>query len=355
MISPGALERKICNSSVEPTPSRISTPNRDFQLLPTNSGSASPADVQTRNRLPPRSLLQRLIVEHRRKQRRHAEEDAGIVAVHQREHGRRRRALGVENRGGADRHRKGQGIAEAIGEKQFRRRQSDIVLADAEHLFGVGLGGGGQARMQMPHALGHAGRARRIQPEGRFVGMRRHRCKCIALARDLVGEFLVPVGVATGNNDMLEIRHPPDHVLHHRQQRFGDEQHPGAAIRQHIGVLIRRQQRVERHRHHPGADRAEKHHREIDGVEHDHGDALFAADAETAQHVGDAAALLLQRAVGQFGNRVGEGELAAAALIDIAVEQPTHGIIGTGGVAHAAPRELKRVTTILPRFKNYNS
>src|ERR1700730_16597935 len=54
-ISPGALERKICSSSVEPTPSRMSTPKRDFQLLPTDSGSASPAEVQMRKRPPPRS------------------------------------------------------------------------------------------------------------------------------------------------------------------------------------------------------------------------------------------------------------------------------------------------------------
>src|SRR5258707_8476275 len=42
----------MCSSSVEPTPSRMSTPNRAFQALPTDSGSASPADVQTRKRLP---------------------------------------------------------------------------------------------------------------------------------------------------------------------------------------------------------------------------------------------------------------------------------------------------------------
>src|ERR1700738_5589784 len=54
-MSPGALERKICNSSVEPTPSRMSTPKRAFQLLPTDSGSASPAEVQMRKRDPPRS------------------------------------------------------------------------------------------------------------------------------------------------------------------------------------------------------------------------------------------------------------------------------------------------------------
>src|ERR1700730_16540731 len=55
LISPGALERKMCSSSVEPTPSRMSTPKRDFQLLPTDSGSASPAEVQTRKREPPLS------------------------------------------------------------------------------------------------------------------------------------------------------------------------------------------------------------------------------------------------------------------------------------------------------------
>src|ERR1700738_3591691 len=56
-MSPGALERKICSSSVEPTPSRISTPKRDFQALPTDSGSASPAEVQMRRRDPPRSCF----------------------------------------------------------------------------------------------------------------------------------------------------------------------------------------------------------------------------------------------------------------------------------------------------------
>ena len=144
---------------------------------------------------------------------------------------------------------------------------------------------------------------------------------------------------------MLEVRHPPDHVLDHGQQRLGNKQRAGAAIRQHIGVLVRRQQRVERHRHDAGADRAEEHGRKIDGVEHDHRDAFFAADAETAQHVGDAAALLLQIAVGQFGNRIGEGEFGAAALVDIAIEQPGHRIVGTGRATHG----------VLPNFKNYNS
>ncbi len=88
--------------------------------------------------------------------------------------------------------------------------------------------------------------------------------------------------------------------------------------------------------------------REIRRVEHDHGDALFAADAEPAQHVGDAAALLLQTAIGQFGDGVGEGELVAAAFIDIAVEQPGHRIVGTA--AHAASFTSKRAMIFSPAF-----
>ena len=200
--------------------------------------------------------------------------------------------------------------------------------------------------MQVPYALRHAGRARRIEPERRLVGMRCRRRKGIALAREFVGEFLVAVRVVTGDDDVLEIRHPPDHVFHDRQQRFGNEQDARAAIRQHVGILIRGQKRIERHRHDAGADRAEEHAWKICRVEHDHRDALFAADAEPAQHVGCAAALLLQVAIAEFGDGIGEGEFRPTALVDIAVEQPGHCIVGTGRAAHDA---------FSPSFKNYNS
>jgi len=52
-----------------------------------------------------------------------------------------------------------------------------------------------------------------------------------------------------------------------------------------------------------------------------------AADAEPLQKIGDAAALPLQIAIGQFGNGVGIGELVGPALVDIAVEQIGHCIV----------------------------
>ncbi len=71
--------------------------------------------------------------------------------------------------------------------------------------------------MQMPHALGHAGRARRIQPERGLVGVRCGRGKHLALDRDLIGEFFKTVRIFAGDDDMFEIGHPPEHVLDHRQ------------------------------------------------------------------------------------------------------------------------------------------
>ena len=124
----------------------------------------------------------------------------------------------------------------------------------------IGIGGRLQIGMQMPHALGHAGRAGRIEPECRLLRMRRHGRERIAFAlRVRRQSFLWPNALAAGHDDMLEIRHAPDDVLDDGIQRLRHEQHARAAIGQHVGILIRGQQRVERHRHDAGADRAEKH------------------------------------------------------------------------------------------------
>ena len=181
-MSPGELDRKMCSSSVEPTPSRMSTPKRASRLCRPLPAAPRPPTCRCAARSR-RLVLERLVVQHRREQRRHAVEDRRIVLAHQLEHRRRRRPFGIEHRGRAHRHRKRQRIAETIGEEQFCRRQPDVVLANAEHLFGVGLRGRREIGMQMPHALRHAGRARRIEPERRLVGdgsrrSRMHRSLC---------------------------------------------------------------------------------------------------------------------------------------------------------------------------------
>ena len=277
-----------------------------------------------------RLVPERLIVEHRGEQRRHAEEDAGIVLADQFEHHLRRRTLGIQDCGRADRHRKGQRIAEAIGEEQFRRREADIVLADAEHLSGVGFRRRFQIGVQMAHALRHAGGARRIEPEGRLVAMGRGGVECVVFLRKLIFERQMAVRILSRHHDMLQVRQAAEHILHHRQQRLRDEQHPRAAVHQHIGILFGGQQRVERHRHDSGADAAEKDDREIDGVEHHHGDALLAPHAEPPEQVAEPPGLHLKPAIGDLGDGIAEHHLIAAAGRHIAVQQIGHGIVSTG-------------------------
>ena len=124
LMSPGAFDRKMCSSSVEPTPSRMSTPKRDFQALPTDSGSASPAEVQIRSRAPPRSLFSASSFSIAENSVGTPKKIVGLYLFISANIDSRRRPLGIEHGGGADRHRKRQRVAEAIGEKQLCRRQA---------------------------------------------------------------------------------------------------------------------------------------------------------------------------------------------------------------------------------------
>jgi hypothetical protein len=206
--------------------------------------------------------------------------------------------------------------------------------------------------MQVTHALGHAGRARRIEPECRLVGVGRRSRKRVAFARDLVGKLPVAMRILAGDHDMFEIGHAADDVLYDRQQRLGDEQDAGAAIGQHIGILVGGQKRIQRYRHHAGTDRAQEHDREIDRVEHHHRHPLLAADAEPAQQIAEPPRLLLQFAIGEFCDGIVEHDLVAAAFVDVAVKQPGHRIVGR---AHAPLLMPQRATTPLSHFENYNS
>ncbi len=158
----------MCSISVDPRPSRISTPKRSVHRLPISAGSASPADAQMRS-VELAALRQLRAREQRREERRHAVEDRRPMADESRDDRSRRRALGHQDRRGADRHRKRQRIAEAVGEEELGRREHDVVLANAEHRFRVELRRLDQARMRVHRALGRAGGSRRIEPEAGVV------------------------------------------------------------------------------------------------------------------------------------------------------------------------------------------
>ncbi len=143
---------------------------------------------------------------HRGVERRHAVEDRRAIRSETFRDGRWRWALGHQHGGCADRQRKRERVAEAIGEEQLRRREHDIVLPDAEDAAAVQLRGLDEAGVDMHRALRHAGRARRVEPEANVVRTGRRGVECIGPAREQRVEREMATGIAAGHDDVREMR-----------------------------------------------------------------------------------------------------------------------------------------------------
>mgnify|MGYP006160032311 CR=1 FL=1 len=104
--------------------------------------------------------------------------------------------------------------------------------------------------------------------------------------------------------------------LQHREQRPGDDGGLRAAVRQHVGVVVGRQQRVHRHRHHARVQRAQEAHHPVAAVVHEQQHALFALQAQRLQRRREALHLVSQLAVGERARVVDQRGLAGAAGVE---------------------------------------
>jgi hypothetical protein len=87
--------------------------------------------------------------------------------------------------------------------------------------------------------------------------------------------------VGAGDDRQAQRRQLRQHRLDRFDQRRRDDDGLGAAVAEDVGILRRREQRVERDRHDAGADRAEEGDRVVDAVEHQHNDTAFLPQPET--------------------------------------------------------------------------
>ncbi len=175
--------------------------------------------------------------------------------------------------------------------------------------------------MGVDRALGPAGRARRIEPEGRIVAAGRGRLgKRLAGGEQRVegkGAGRERVGRAADDQVLdlvLRLRH---RLAEQRRERGRDDRRLGPAVRQHVGVVVGGEQGVHRHRHDAGIEAAEEGDRPLVGVEHQQQHALLAPDAEPEQGRGEAPRPLLELAVAQAGAIVDVGDLGGAAGVDL--------------------------------------
>ena len=265
--------------------------------------------------------------EHRRVERRHPVKDRRPVLAQHAADRRRRRPLGHQHAGGADRQRKGQCIAEPIGEEQLCRREHDIPLVDAEHRDGIELRRLHQARMDMHGALRPSRRPRRVEPEAwlvrmgrRGVGRRRHLGK-------QPGERVI-LHVAAGNDQRRSRSWQRGQCrIHNRQQRRGDDDGAGAAVSRHEGKFRGRELRVDRDRHGPGLDRAEKGGRKVYSVMEAQKNALLRMNAEPAHEIGKPAHSFGELGIAVMPAVVDKSSLCATPGSEVSLDQVGCGIV----------------------------
>ncbi len=132
-------------------------------------------------------------VEERGIECRHRVEHRDRMLAQQRRDAIRRRPLAEQHRGRTSRQREGHGIAEAVGEKQFRHPIDHVALRDCRRPgVAVEIGGEFQAGMHMHRALRLAGGARGVEPERNVVGHGRRSVRFRFVGADDVVEQPVP-------------------------------------------------------------------------------------------------------------------------------------------------------------------
>ncbi|MNV12528.1 hypothetical protein D3C71_1031350 [compost metagenome] len=177
--------------------------------------------------------------------------------------------------------------------------------------------------MGVHRALGLARRARRIKPEarvvragGRWCGQRR---------RTVQGRLQI-----AGARTQLAHRQRYQQRAHfvraarhglgqNRQQGPRNQSSLRPAVRQHVGIVVCGQQGVDRHRHHPCIQAAQKAHGPVAGVVHQQQHTLFAPHPRLSQHAGQPPGAVFQIAIAQAPPVVDVGR--ALGMRPVQVEQ----------------------------------
>ena len=270
------------------------------------------------------ALRQKLRSEHAGEAGRRAVEggghDVADAAAQAPEHRLRRRPLGHEQRGRADAERKGERVAEAIGEEKLGGGEADVALVQAQDRLAVKLGRPIGIGVRMHGPLGPAGRTGRIEPEGRIVGVgaggpgQGRRAAEEILERDLVR--LKRLDWARDDDRVDLVIRLGERGFQRRLDRAADERGLGARMFQHIGEIVGGEQRVDRDRDGAREHRPQEGDRPVEAILHQDQRALLAPDASILQSCGETARAIVEFAIGQRAEIVDEGRLAGAPGID---------------------------------------
>ena len=272
----------MCSISVDPIPSTMSVPNRSDQPPAVCAGSGSAADDTDAHR---DSAARRVDPPAAPEQGRHAEQHGRPVGTQRLKDRLELGRSGHQHRGRPEPQREGEPVAQPIGVEQLRRRERDVAGADAEHAARVVLARVLDVVLQMHDALGLAGRARAIEPEGHVVAM--------GLAHRGVSDW----ALIASSNSSTSVPSPP-------RTRYsvwtGRSTGPVGRAAEHRSRPGRAQSSTkclkfsslspwaDRHRDNTDPHRGQEHDREYRGVVQHQQHALFAPDAELPEQVAGA-------------------------------------------------------------------
>ena len=133
------------------------------------------------------------------------------------------------------------------------------------------------------------------------------------------------------NDDVLEVRARSDEAGEARIKLFRHDQNAGAAVGQHESVVVRVQQRVDRHRDDARLDGAEERGRPIDGVGEAEEDALLPPHPERPQHIRKTRHPLGELPVSPGAARIDIRRLTGAPGREIAVQNIRGEIVDRAG------------------------
>ena len=286
---------------------------------PSSRGKASPAEEASRNAT---SFLAgkwlRPACRQNRSGRRRTRSGAGAadLAAPALEDGVGRGPFGHQNGGGTHAQGKGQRIAQPVGKKQLGSREAHITLGQTQHRRAVEFRRPVGVGMAVQRAFGLPGGARRIEPETRII-----RAGVGALSQFSAAVDQRIKRARAGGRRALRARNDYafDFVVALRQrrkkrgqQRPRDHHRLGAAVLEHVRVIIHREQRVDCHRHDASVHRTQETDRPVVAVVHQEQHALLAAHTRGQQRAGQAANALRQIAIAQAALVVDIGSLAGS-------------------------------------------
>ena len=272
---------------------------------------------------------------HRRElhriERRHPEIDAGAEPGDRVQRVLRRRPVFEIDRRRPGPAREGHRVAEPVGEEHLGRREQHVVGRDPGHRLGVEHRGVDLVLVLVDRRLGVAGRARRVEPEAVAQG-RRRRGRAPRL----------------GGGEQRLVREPARRVridadsVAHRRPRLGERRlhlgehvgmrhhRAGARILQHVGVVRRPQEVVDRDRHRADPRRPEEAVMEPRPVLAEQHDPVALPDPERPERVGGAVHPLGDGGVAPRGAVGDQRRPVAPPRLQMAVEERDRDVEGLG-------------------------